>query len=406
MSRQAVVHGHFYQPPREEPWLELVPRERTAAPDHDWNERITGVLRSALRHTGVGTDGLVRGVRNAYAHCSFDVGPTLFRWLDRHAPAVVDAIVAADRASVARLGHGNAIAAPYHHVILPLASRRDKVTEVRWGIRDFAARFGRQPVGIWLPETAVDDETLEVVASEASGSPFSRPTRFRPPAPHGRPARWRGGNGRELAIFTYDGSLSHDIAFSPLMRDTDAWEQRFVAAADAGDGGPTIVSLATDGETFGHHHEQGDRYLALLIDRLDRRPDVELTKYAALLADHHRTMTYAQRPHLVELCPRHRPLAQRLRVQDGEPGTSHAWRGPAARGLEVVKAGIHGRGRTRMACGSGDMWSARESAGPDLAGVTSVSRAARRLLRLSIMPRGCSPPCGWFFDEHRPHDRD
>jgi alpha-amylase/alpha-mannosidase (GH57 family) len=145
--RHVVIHGHFYQPPREEPWLELVPCEPTAAPDHDWNSRITRECYAPLAR-------------------SFNVGATLFRWFDTHAPRVAVALKAGDKASRARLGYGNAIAMPYHHLIMPLASRRDKLTEVRWGIRDFRGRFGRDPEGMWLPETAVDNETLDVLAAE------------------------------------------------------------------------------------------------------------------------------------------------------------------------------------------------------------------------------------------------
>src|SRR5262249_61512691 len=161
----AIVHCHFYQPPREDPWLDVVEAEPSAAPFHDWNARITQQCYEPFSSARL-LDAAGQTVRrmNLYEWVSFDVGTTLARWLERNAPETYEAILAADRASVSRLGHGNAIAAPYHHVILPLASPRDRATEIRWGIEDFRRRFQREPEGFWLPETAVDEETLVAIA--------------------------------------------------------------------------------------------------------------------------------------------------------------------------------------------------------------------------------------------------
>jgi len=165
--RSLVIHGHFYQPPRENPWTGAVDAEPSAAPDHDWNARITRECYRPLTGIPLGPAGEPDPRRvNAWQFLSFDVGPTLLEWMDAEAADVAEAVVRADRASLGRLGHGNAMAMPYHHVILPLSSRRDKVTEVRWGITDFRRRFGREPEGMWLPETAVDEETLDVLAAE------------------------------------------------------------------------------------------------------------------------------------------------------------------------------------------------------------------------------------------------
>lgn len=167
--RSVVIHGHFYQPPREDPWIDLVEREISAAPFHDWNQRVDHeCYRAVLAARVVGEDGSIRRIVNTLEWISFNVGPTLLEWMEKEAPATYRGILAADRASMIRLGAGNAIAMPYHHTILPLASYHDKVTEVRWGIADFRRRFGREPVGMWLPETAVDDETLDVLAMEDS----------------------------------------------------------------------------------------------------------------------------------------------------------------------------------------------------------------------------------------------
>lgn len=399
MTRHAVIHGHFYQPPREEPWLELVPQEPSAAPAHDWNERITAECYAPLVEAPVlDAAGRITGVHNGYASCSFDVGPTLFRWLDRHAPAVAAAIVAGDRDSMRRLGHGNAIAAPYHHVILPLASRRDKITEVRWGISDFERRFGRAPVGIWLPETAVDEETLEVVAAEGIQFTILAPHQVSDPSADGRPVWWRGDGGKPLAIFTYDGALSADIAFTDLMQDTDRWAQR-LAGADTADAGDRLVTLATDGETFGHHRKGGVAAIGAIIDRLRARPDVQLTNLAAML----KLMPPVREVTL------HAPTSwscshgiERWRIDCGcrmDPHTSQEWRTPLRAGLDMAKAGIHAVVEREWPTDAGDIWAAREVAGPELEGVKAFPVAARRLLEAEHHALAMFTSCGWFFDD-------
>ena len=165
--RSIVIHGHFYQPPRENPWLEEVEREVSAAPHHDWNARIEQeCYRAVVAARVLAPNGRISRIVNTLEYISFNFGPTLLEWMEHAAPDTYARVLEADRKSVTRLGHGNAIAQPYHHAILPLSSRRDKVTEVRWGIADFKRRFGREPEGMWLPETALDDETLDVLAQE------------------------------------------------------------------------------------------------------------------------------------------------------------------------------------------------------------------------------------------------
>jgi alpha-amylase/alpha-mannosidase (GH57 family) len=265
VTKSIVIHGHFYQPPRDDPWSGIVPQEYNAAPDHDWNERITRECYAP--------------VAPSLAALSFDFGPTLLAWMEHAAPATYAAVLAADRASAAQHdGHGSAVAMPYHHSILPLSSRRDKTTEVRWGIADFRRRFGREPEGMWLPETAVDDETLDVLAAEG--------IRFTVLAPHqverapggGLPGWYRTGGGHRIALFLYDGGISHGVSFGPLVRDAGAWVERLTSAqAD-------LVTIATDGETYGHHHNGGDATLARVLEMLGQRGDVRLENFASFLA--------------------------------------------------------------------------------------------------------------------------
>jgi hypothetical protein len=398
--RQIVVHGHFYQPPREEPWLELVPAERSAAPDHDWNERIT---RQCYRPLALGrvldAQGRIIRVINAYAWCSFDIGPTLFRWLDRHATDVRDAIIAGDRESIRRLGAGNALAMPFHHAILPLMSRRDKVSNVRWGICDFRARFGREPEGMWLPETAVDEETLAVLADERIRFTVLSPTQVRDAPAFGMPGRWRGPGGREVAIFAYDGAASHQVPFGDVLQDAARWEAALTATAVPDDHGPALVAIATDGETFGHHHRFGDVALVSLIDRLGRRTDAALTNFAAALRDHPPVQDVTIVSPSSWSCPHG---VERWRTECGcrfEPGTSQAWRAPLRQGLEALASGITEAAQRQWPATAGDIWTAREVAGPDLAGAPQLPAEARQLLEVLQHAMAMFTSCAWFFDD-------
>lgn len=395
-----IIHGHFYQPPREEPWLELVPREPTAAPWHDWNARITAECYAPLvRARVLDPTGRIRRVLNAWSRLSFDVGPTLFRWFDTHAPAVGEAIVAADRDAVRRLGFGNALAMPYHHIILPLASRRDKVTEVRWGIRDFQQRFGRMPEGMWLPETAVDEETLAVLVEEGIRFTVLAPHQVTTIPPNGAPGRWRGAGGEMLAIFVYDGTIAHDVAFGDLLRHAPRWLERIREAPHAVANASRITAIATDGETFGHHHRFGDLALASLIDEIERLEDVALSNFGAALAE--------TPPHTdLEIvapsswsCPHG---VERWREDCGcrmDPGTNQAWRAPLRAGLEVVAQAIHAVVERDWPADAGDPWAARDRAGPDLAGVATLPAAARQLLEAELHALAMFTSCAWFFDD-------
>lgn len=397
--RNIVIHGHFYQPPREDPWLELVPHELSAAPDHDWNERITRQCYAPLaRAPVVDAQGRLARLVNAYAWCSFDIGPSLFRWLDGHAPDVAAAIVAGDRESADRLGHGNAIAMPYHHAILPLLSRRDKVTEVRWGIRDFRQRFGREPQGMWLPETAVDDETLTVLADERIRFTVLAPNQVTAYPPFGRPGRWTG-SGRELAVFVYDGPSAHHVAFGGALDDVSRWEANLNAFPLADDGGVSVVSLATDGETFGHHHRLGATALAALIDRVSRRDDARLTNFAAILDTAPPRFDVTLIAPSSWSCPHGVDRWRRACGCRYEPGTSQEWRAPLRDGLETLGAGITEAVQRHWPAAGGDIWTARDIAGPDLTGAPQLPADARVLLEVEQHALAMFTSCAWFFDD-------
>jgi hypothetical protein len=412
--RSVVIHGHFYQPPREDPWLEEVPREANAAPFHDWNERIERECYRAVVAARIpGADGRIARIVNALEQVSFDAGPTLLAWMEDAAADTYRAMLEADRKSAERLdGHGNAVAAPYHHVILPLATARDKRTEVKWGIADFERRFGRRPHGLWLPETAVDAETLDVLGEAGITFTILAPHQVTKPPPQGLPGRYRTAGGREVALFLYDGGISHDVAFGPLVRDARAWATRLTAPGDQ-----RLVSVATDGETFGHHHRFGEMALAAVLDDLGRRAGFRLENFAAFLARH------ADHGPPVELvapsswsCPHG---VGRWRTDCGcrtapHQDTSQAWRGPLREGLEQLARRLHeifeAEGRQLF----GDPWAARDEYGAVVTGSVSPDaflaarcragdqpsrRRAAELLEMERHALGMMTSCGWFFDD-------
>jgi alpha-amylase/alpha-mannosidase (GH57 family) len=287
MSRFVCIHGHFYQPPRENPWTGEVDREVTASPYHDWNQRITA---ECYAPNAVGSP-------SNYSRMSFNFGPTLLAWLEANAPETYRSVLESDRASRERFsGHGSAIAQAYNHAILPLANRRDKVTQVVWGIRDFEFRFRRRPEGMWLPETAVDDDTLEVLAKQGIAFTILAPSqagRVRNPGGEWRkvegarvdprePYRVPLPSGRAISAFFYDGGLAHAIAFGDLPRSGEELA-RALLSRFSDDREPQLVHVATDGETYGHHFRGGDRALAGAIEAIEGSGFARLTNYGEYL---------------------------------------------------------------------------------------------------------------------------
>ena len=375
-----VIHGHFYQPPRENPWTGQVDAEPNAAPDHDWNVRIT-------RET-------YRPLVPVYEYLSFDFGPTLLDWMEREARDVHDAVIAADRASVQRLGHGNALAMPFHHIILPLASRRDKETEVRWGIADFTRRFGRDPVGFWLPETAVDRETLDVVAAAGIAFTVLAPHQVSRAPAHGLPGKIALDNGRSIAVFAYNGGLSHDVAFGGLPTDPN----RFTNALSGTPPG-AIAAIAVDGETFGHHHKGADQGLTIVLDRLLRSNKLQITNFAVALAAHPPAQTVALVAPTSWSCAHG---VERWRSACGcriHPTGQQAWRAPLRTALDWLAAEVHGIYERAGADLPGGPWAFRDAAGA----VGPVNGGGdKNAARLVEMERGVlrsMTSCGWFFDD-------
>ncbi|WMW66546.1 DUF3536 domain-containing protein [Nitratidesulfovibrio liaohensis] len=457
MPRSLCIHGHFYQPPREDPWLDDILPEGSAAPAPDWNTRI---LRESYAPLGwarrLNREGRIGDILNCYEWTSFNAGPTLLRWMDRHAPDTLRRMVEGDRTSAARWGHGNAMAQVYHHVIMPLATPLDREVETAWAVADFMARFGRAPEGMWLPEAAVDTPTLETLAAAGIAFTVLAPRQARAVAAldginqanaawqpvHegsldiGLPYRAELPSGRSIDIFFYDGPISRAVAFEQLLRDGEIFWRRLADAACAlpvppGEGrgddagapgnGDRLLAVCTDGETYGHHFTFGEMALAhVLAQGYAGRDGVALTNFAAF---RHRNP-----PHMRVLL--HEPSSwscahgvERWRsdcgcTDGGHPGWNQRWRGPLRQGLDAVKQGLDahfaaaGAGLFRdpkaalLAYGqvlarSGDA-PAREAfaaahLAPGIAG--RQADAAWKLLAMQEAGLASFASCAWFFDE-------
>lgn len=414
-----MLHGHFYQPPRENPFLDEVEAEPSAAPYHDWNQRIERECYRAVVAARVsGAEGRIARIVNTLAWMSFNFGPTLLEWMEHEARDTYDAILDADRMSAQRLGgHGNAIAQPYHHTILPLASRRDKVTEVRWGMSDFRRRFGREAEGMWLPETAVDDETLDVLASEGVRFTILAPHQVVRVPPFGRPGRYRTSNGRVIGVCPYNGDLAHGIAFGGLLHDALRWVGTMLALGGSGDDADVLISAATDGETYGHHHRFGEMALARTIDEMRARGCM-IENFAAVLARRPATddmelvePTSWSCVHGVE-----RWRANCGCRMDGIKNPSQAWRAPLRVALEGLAEGLHAVFERQGALLFDDPWRARDAYGAAVgAGADSIARVAaaqlisadtpealvraRELLEMERDALRMFTSCAWFFDD-------
>jgi alpha-amylase/alpha-mannosidase (GH57 family) len=303
MEKYICIHGHFYQPPRENPWLEAIELQDSAFPYHDWNERIAAECYAPNTLSRI-LDGEGRIIRlpNNYATISCNFGPTLLAWLMDKTPEIYEAILAADRQSQERFsGHGSALAQAYNHMIMPLAHRRDKYTQVLWGIRDFEHRFGRPPEGMWLPETALDIETLDIMAELGIRFTILAPRQAHKVRKIGQ-GHWRdvrGGRidpttayllklckGRTMNLFFYDGPISQGIAFEDVLERGENLASRLVNAFSEERPWPQLVHIATDGETYGHHRTHGDMALAYALDYLETENFVRLTNYGEFLEKH------------------------------------------------------------------------------------------------------------------------
>jgi alpha-amylase/alpha-mannosidase (GH57 family) len=295
-NRYIIIHGHFYQPPRENAWLDQIEIQESAAPYHDWNERVSAESYGPNGTSRVlNANGKIVDIVNNYARMSFNFGPTLLSWLEQHEPEVYQRILDADKRSLELFdGHGSAIAQVYNHIIMPLATRADKETQVKWGIYDFENRFGRKPQGMWLAETAVDTETLEVLAENDIRFTILAPrqakayrklgtTKWTTGIDSRRPYQCKLPSGRTIVLFFYDGDRSQGVAFKGYLNDGRFFADELLKGLDANPTEPQLLHIATDGETYGHHHKNGDMALAFCTRYIQQNELATITNYSQIL---------------------------------------------------------------------------------------------------------------------------
>ena len=378
MERYICIHGHFYQPPRENAWLEAVELQDAAYPFHDWNERITAECYAANAASRIlDSKGYITKIVNNYAKISFDFGPTLLVWMERNAPEVYKAILEADQESQRKFsGHGSAMAQAYNHIIMPLANRRDKYTQVLWGIRDFEHRFGRKPEGMWLPETAVDMETLDIMAELGIQFTILAPHQARRVRNIGSDT-WNdvsGGkidptmayelnlpSGRKLNIFFYNEPVARAVAFEGLLSSGDNFARRLSDAFSEERTWPQLVHIATDGETYGHHHRFGDMALAYALNYIEANQIAQITNYGEYLEKHPPTQEVEIIENTSWSCSHG---VERWRSDCGcntgqHPGWNQAWRAPLRQAMDWLRDSIAPKYEKKASQFLKDPWAAR-----------------------------------------------
>src|SRR5438270_1094025 len=435
MERYICIHAHFYQPPRENPWLEAVEQQESAYPYHDWDERITAECYAPNGASRILDEaGRIRQIVNNYGRISFNFGPTLLSWMEEKAPEAYQCILQSDQESSARFsGHGSAIAQGYNHMILPLANPRDKYTQVLWGVCDFEHRFGRAPEGMWLPETAVNMETLEVLA--ACGLKFTIL------APHqaGRVRKiggrsWKdvhGGridptraylarlpSGKKISLFFYDGPISQAVAFERLLDNGENFVGRLTSGFSEKRDWPQLMHIATDGETYGHHHKHGDMALAYALGRIDSDQKIQLTNYGEFLERFPPTHEVQIIENTSWSCSHG---IERWRsdcgCSSGRAGWKQMWRGPLRDALDYLRDCAAELFESQAAPLLHDPWAARNDyidvildRSPEALWIFFEKHSRRQLhpeettlvLKLMEMQRHAMlmyTSCGWFFDE-------
>ncbi len=437
MNKHICIHGHFYQPPRENPWLEAVELQDSASPYHDWNERIAHECYGPnARARLLDGQGRIQRIVSNYSRMSFNFGPTLLSWLKEKMPDIHAAIVVADEKSRERFsGHGAALAQIYNHIIMPLANARDKRTQVLWGIRDFEFRFGRKPEGMWLAETAADNETLDTLAELGIKFTILSPFQAKRVRPLSKDSEWQDvsgakvdpsrpylvqlASGRSLAVFFYDAPIAQAIAFERLLNHGERLVNRLTSAFDEKRNHDQLVNVATDGESYGHHFQFGDMALAFALSSMEQNPEIKLTVYGEFLAGHPPT-------HEVEIhqssswsCP-HGVGRWKENCgcnSGGHAGWNQEWRGPLRQGLDRLRDQLAPLYEAEAGKLLKQPWLVRDEyidvildRSPENIAVfferharhvlnEAEQDAALRLLEMQRHALLMFTSCGWFFDE-------
>lgn len=436
MKRFLCIHGHFYQPPRENPWLEAIETQDSAFPYHDWNKRITAECYANNASSRILDDQMrIVDIVSNYSKISFDMGPTLLQWLEKNSYETYTAVIEADRLSIKRRsGHGAAMAQAYNHMIMPLASPRDKKTQIEWGIKDFSYRFGREPEGMWLPETAVDMETLDIMAAMGLQFTVLAPNQARRVRKKGSrewldvsgakidpkvPYVCNLPSGREINLFFYDGPISRAVAFERLLDSGVGFAKRLMSGFSEREQGNKLMHIATDGESYGHHHRFGEMALSYALHHIETNDLARITNYGEFLEEN-------PPQHEVEIFENSSWSCihgvERWRSDcgcnsGGQPGWNQHWREPLREALDRLRDEIAENYEKVASKYFKDPWKAREDyvdiildrSDPSTEGFFrkhSLKRlgrkqitAALKLLELQRHAMLMYTSCGWFFDD-------
>lgn len=436
MEKYICIHGHFYQPPRENPWLEAIELQDSAYPYHDWNERITAECYAPNAAARIlDSQNRIVEIVNNYSKISLNFGPTLLTWMEKKSPDIYQAVLNADKQSQKFYsGHGSALAQIYGHAIMPLANSRDKSTQIIWGIRDFEHRFGRKPEGMWLSETAVDLESLDKMAEHGIKFTILAPHQASKVRPLGGKS-WQDvafskvdptmpyevalPSGRKIAVFFYDGPISRAVAFEGLLSNGEILAKRLMGAFSEKRTWTQIVHIATDGETYGHHHRHGEMALSYAIHHIETNNLAKITNYGEFLEKFPPT-------HEVELFENTSWSCGHgvERWQSGcgcnsgrHPGWQQNWRAPLREALDRLRDKLTPQYEEKARALLKDPWEARNNfvriimdRNPETVDQFLNEHAVKPLnenekiscLKLLEMQRHLLlmyASCGWFFDE-------
>jgi len=428
-GKKICIHGHFYQPPREDPWMDTIFPEGSAAPAKHWNERICSESYSPLAWARrLDGEGRITELMNCYEWMSFNFGPTLLTWMERQAPDTYARMLEGDAKSLARLGHGNAIAQIYHHIIMPLATHTERRAEIAWALADFEARFKRPAEGMWLSEAAVDTETLDLLAQAGVAFTILAPRQAREVADLNQdnwtaahegnldirqPYRVELPQGRSIAVYFYNGPLSQAVAFEGVLGHGDRFWSWLSSLSGQG-----LLALATDGETYGHHFKFGEMALAHALSQARAGVDgVEICNYGAYLAANPPSRRVRIHENSSWSCVHG---VERWRSDCGccaehKPGWNQRWRGPLRDGLRDLKTHLDThfvkRGAEvfrdaedalvhygRVLCGQDD--DAAFERAYFKKGLNPAQRdVAWKLLTMQKWALSSFASCAWFFDD-------
>ncbi len=429
------IHCHFYQPPRENPWLEQIELQDSAYPYHDWNERISAECYGPNLAARILDDQQrITKIVNNYSKISFNFGPTLLSWAAEHAPDTYRGLIEADGKSRKQFsGHGSALAQAYNHIIMPLANSRDKQTQIKWGYEDFVSRFGRAPEGMWLPETAVDIESLDLMARAGISYAILAPHQAKAIRPLSggnwqdvtgskidptRAYLFNTPSGKSINLFFYDGPISQAVAFEKLLDNGEKFASRLLGGFSDARTGPQMVHIATDGETYGHHHKHGEMALAYSLDYIESKKSARITNYGEFLQlspPAWEVQIYEQTAwscvHGVER------WRSNCGCNSGRAGWHQAWRKPLREALDWLRDCVIPRFEALGGTLLRDPWAARDSyihivldRHPEFRERFAKDHFARplgddeqvvvwKLMELQRHAMLMYTSCGWFFDD-------